>query len=562
MFDNIFPRRLTRRSFLAGLGAASALPVLAACEPQIIEVEKIQVVEKEVPVERIITQVIREEVDRIVTVVVEKPVDVERVITVEVEKPVEMERIVRVEVEKPVEIVRVVEKVITVEVEKETIVEREKIVEVEVEVEKPVFRTGAVIKTNTWFVDHLNRFAPYVTAKTGITMDNGTYSGDFWGKLLAELVAGQGPDVIVLHYSNWADFWTKGFITPYDDYFKKHDLNRLRFADDPWEEMGFDGQLMGLSMFAGTDMGIWLDMDMVERFDLGADLPTYGKDNFDQWTAADMIEWADEATQLNSDGDVEIYGWQAGTNFGWWDSNKHWVASNEGKWYEDPWDYKAPKTLINSPECVDALGTMFDLVDRKITPDRETWLSGVSGGGDWLFVADKAVCWSFVMNTSMLSREIYQRMNLGFISFPYFEKRTHQVGGSAWGINKNSPIQDEVAEWVAEFTTDDELNRLKLDIWAPPAYDTRKYVDAQPEGTGKTINLINLTRSSSPGMSPKPELAEDVIRFPAHAGIKSGFFHGTMGKFLNMVHSKEMVMKQALDAAADEINAELAKGYE
>ncbi len=245
MFDNIFPRRLTRRSFLAGLGAASALPVLAACEPQIIEVEKIQVVEREVPVERVVTQVIRESVDRIITVEVEKPVEVERIITVEVEKPVVMEKIVRVEVEKPVEIVREVERVITVEVEKETIVEREKIVEVEVEVEKPVFRTGAVIKTNTWFVDHLNRFAPYVTAKTGITMDNGTYSGDFWGKLLAELVAGQGPDVIVLHYSNWADFWTKGFITPYDDYFKKHDLNRLQFADDPWEEMGFDGQLMG-----------------------------------------------------------------------------------------------------------------------------------------------------------------------------------------------------------------------------------------------------------------------------------------------------------------------------
>ena len=110
MFDNIFPRRLTRRSFLAGLGAASALPVLAACEPQIIEVEKIQVVEREVPVERVVTQVIRESVDRIITVEVEKPVEVERIITVEVEKPVVMEKIVRVEVEKPVEIVRVVEK--------------------------------------------------------------------------------------------------------------------------------------------------------------------------------------------------------------------------------------------------------------------------------------------------------------------------------------------------------------------------------------------------------------------------------------------------------------------
>ena len=57
--------RLTRRSVLAGLGAISALPFLAACQPQVVE----KIVEK--PVEKVVTQVVER--------VVEKPI--ERVVT-------------------------------------------------------------------------------------------------------------------------------------------------------------------------------------------------------------------------------------------------------------------------------------------------------------------------------------------------------------------------------------------------------------------------------------------------------------------------------------------------
>ena len=90
-------RKFTRRRFIAGLGTAVILPVLSACQPQIIETERVQVVEKDVPVDRIVTQIVREEVERVVTVEIEKPVQVEKVVTVQVEK--------RVVVERPVETV-------------------------------------------------------------------------------------------------------------------------------------------------------------------------------------------------------------------------------------------------------------------------------------------------------------------------------------------------------------------------------------------------------------------------------------------------------------------------
>ena len=56
-------QRLTRRSVLAGLGAISALPFLAACQPQVVE----KIVEK--PVERVVTEIIEKEVvvERVVT---------------------------------------------------------------------------------------------------------------------------------------------------------------------------------------------------------------------------------------------------------------------------------------------------------------------------------------------------------------------------------------------------------------------------------------------------------------------------------------------------------------
>lgn len=94
------------------MAALLAIFALVACqaEPQIVEVERIVEVDREVPVEV--------EVERVVEVEREVPVEVERV--VEREVPVEVERVVerevQVEVPVEVEVERVVERVVEVEV--------------------------------------------------------------------------------------------------------------------------------------------------------------------------------------------------------------------------------------------------------------------------------------------------------------------------------------------------------------------------------------------------------------------------------------------------------------
>jgi ABC-type glycerol-3-phosphate transport system substrate-binding protein len=80
MAGKVHFQRSTRRSFLAGLGAAAVLPILAACQqapptPQVVEKVVTQVVEK--PVERVVTQVVEKPVEKVVTQVVEKQVVVQ-----------------------------------------------------------------------------------------------------------------------------------------------------------------------------------------------------------------------------------------------------------------------------------------------------------------------------------------------------------------------------------------------------------------------------------------------------------------------------------------------------
>ena len=261
-------RNISRRAFLAGLGATAALPILVACEPEVVEVE----VTREVQVE--VEKVVKE------TVVVEKAM---------MDDPVDVN---------------------------------------EAGMDIPA---GTEIRFPSWSVRNFGFYADIIKDRTGVTAKLESYPGDFSAKLLSEIAAGVGPDMMIIDAYWYGDIFRKGILEPFEPYFKAFNLDRARFADDPWKDSVYEGILYGLSLFPGMEMGVFVNWDLVSKEGVGDSMPVWGAENFDQWTYADMFAWSREVKK-ESGGQVEHYGWDAGirgTGFG--DNHTFAVYQNLGK---------------------------------------------------------------------------------------------------------------------------------------------------------------------------------------------------------------------------------------
>ncbi len=321
-------RKFTRRSFLAGLGAAGALPILAACEPQVITEERVQVVEREVPVDRVVTQVIREEVERVITVEVEKAVQVEKIVTVEVEKAVE---VVRKEI---------------VEVEKEVIVERERIVTVApVMMEKKVVTSWGWVSFATsegWARDGVLMGEAF-QEETGIIQE---HTPVHWSKyndaLKAAVPAGVGPDAFENNWSHIQPMGTVEFVVPLQDYASSEWGSNWkdRFVLGPIDEFERLGLIEGLdnhyhlSVYAQALGQYFANMDLFNENDL--ELPT----TWDEFVKVNDTFVANGIPAVGM-----------GSKDHWW-ANSYWTLMLEtaAPGYRDQIDWEGTGQF-DSPEC-------------------------------------------------------------------------------------------------------------------------------------------------------------------------------------------------------------------
>jgi len=136
------------------------------------------------------------------------------------------------------------------------------------------------------------------------------------------------------------------------------------------------------------------------------------------------------------------------------------------------------------------------------------------------------------------------------------QTKVHTIGANMLCVNKNSQQKDAAFKWALTFCTDLDV-RTKFVNVSLPAYDPLPIVNASPEGSAKTIALINLSRIKS--ISAVPADAENVTVYPRWYGRKaSAFTQQTMHDALDSVILGKATAQQAMTTAKQAIDAKLA----
>ena len=263
--------RFTRRSFLAGLAATAALPIVAACEPQVVE----KVVEK--PVEVVVTQVVEKVVEK--EVVVQEVVEVEKEVIVEVER----EKIV---VATPIPVSSTI---------------------------KFQSRGGEPdLKAAKALVAAYNEVFPQKVVEIDHT------TGDHFQKVQLDIAAGLAPDVYFdASLRTGGIGWNKGIIESLEPYLKS-DFNQNEHIEQIWLAMTYGGNRISVPFDGGAE-ALFFNVDLFEA--AGVPVP----DHKTRMTWDEVLELGIRLTEdmngkhPNESGfdptRIKIYGFQASTYF-------------------------------------------------------------------------------------------------------------------------------------------------------------------------------------------------------------------------------------------------------
>jgi hypothetical protein len=465
------------------------------------------------------------------------PQVVEKVVTQVVEKPVE----------KQVVVTQVVEKQVTQVVEKQ----------VTQVVEKP-----AGVK-ETLLMNHFQPFymtplTPLIAAKTGIAIDVQLIPGDYWGGLTAQLASGGGPDILLLDVNNWAGFFKMDVIDDFNPIAKAAKVDTSKFYVDPMKENGFNGKLMGLSQVITDSIGVWFNADLADKYGFAKDLPTWDSGKFDTWTMKDLTDFMRRIVQKKSSGETDIYAWETGVEWGWWEVHKHLTLSNGGQWFPDLGDYQPTKLTINSPESVEALQQIVDLMKEGVAVPWSVYKTGSSKGGDWVYLAKKSLSWNFDFY-SRANLDPYKGLRQYYIALPGYKKKMRGYQFRLLAVNKNGKKKDATAQAILTSCTDPDVCLAQAEMpYYLPAYDPAAVIPKIKDPEVKLLAEMNVARIE--GLTSKPELAKGVEIFPAETGIKSGWTGDAMNALHDAMDGKAG-LKEGLDAVVNKWNAEFAKGY-
>ena len=408
------------------------------------------------------------------------------------------------------------------------------------------------IRLSHWWGEQHNMWMPLVEEKSNVTVKQEIYPfGEYVTKIKTQVAGGVAPDIIQLDQGHNADFFPKDVFIPFNDALEASDIDMSKWNVDPALELGFNGDIMGLSLFTMQGRCVYLNLDLVREAGYPEDeLPLYGRPNFDMWHWDDFVAFLKAVTIKASDGTYEQYGYSSAiTDAG---SLAYQMASYGADMVDDPWNFAETEALLDTEAAIAAAHDIIDLtIVHEVAPTLEAQ-QGIEGG---LFRAGLAAATINWTNQTYLMAEL--PFELGFMHLPFVDLRVHGVGANHWCINKASEFIPQAQEASIVQTTDYEVGQALVDLAATiSAYDPAFYLDSLPEGDLGVISRIMLSRLE--GMSDCDYCAEDVNKFNRSGFGRSGrFLQDTLRSELEKVLIGQKSVEEAMQDADAAIDTEI-----
>ncbi len=297
-------------------------------------------------------------------------------------------------------------------------------------------------------IQHFQAEHPNITVKVETAPFN-----DYFIKLQTLIAGGTAPDVFELNYENFVTYAEKGLLL---------DLSPMMSVDSSLDPAIYYPRALQAFSYNGMQLGLPATFSTVVLY--------YNKDLFDKaglaypsadWTWQDAIE---AGKQLNDPANG-VWGLHSGVQF--WEFYKKAAQNNCRFFNEDK-----TEVLINSPECVQALETMVNMVKTDKVMPGAAEMGGLSDGdlfvqgklamdvtGIWMFSAfkDAPFQWDITVEPGMAT------------------KATHFFANAAHVFAATKHPQEAYA-WVKFFTSNPEMARIRVaSSWELPALNNPEY---------------------------------------------------------------------------------------
>jgi ABC-type glycerol-3-phosphate transport system substrate-binding protein len=412
------------------------------------------------------------------------------------------------------------------------------------------------LRIGHWWGNNMTDSLPFLEEKFNVKITEETAGwGDYWDKLLTQVVGGVAPDMMLMAPQKSGPFFVQGLLSPLDDALAVANLDESKWALD-FENLRHKGQILGLPLYMHSAVGWVINVDLIEQegFEVPHPWPFWGTPEFDNFSWDNFLANLQACTKTSADGEIEIYGSANG-----WSSFSPWmqlsIHENGGELF-DAYDFDDTQTLINSPEAVQAIQTYTDLVvTHKVAPP----VGAEAAFKEGIFRAQKGVA-----NCSWISYNIWGRPeDIGFnwraILLPHFGKgRRILKQADFMSANPQTSHLDLANEiviaMVSDFDFTVDLFKRMLNI---PLYDPQRNLAAITNEHELEFLKIQLARFE--GFSECDYCTEEMGFITAHFGKKTAFFGDTMNTKIQEVVLGQKTVQQALDEAKTLIDEELAK---